>query len=83
MGGGLGSKKFFPHPNELMLWAYPENLVEIGLLVNAVETFCWMAQDSRAQNGMSRNGTEWNTHNNIANLSLGFCLWLWQRFVNI
>ena len=37
--GGLGGKNFFPHPNELLIWAYPENLVKIRLLVQAVETF--------------------------------------------
>ena len=36
-----GGKNFFPHPNELLIWAYPENLVKIGLLVEAVDTFCW------------------------------------------
>ena len=38
--GGWVVKNFFPHPNELLIWAYPENLVEIGLLVGAVDTFC-------------------------------------------
>ena len=37
-GGGLGGKggkvkNFYPHPNELLIGAYPENLVEIGLIV--------------------------------------------------
>ena len=31
--GGVGVKIFFPHPNELLIWAYPENLVKIRLLV--------------------------------------------------
>ena len=38
--GGGGVKNFFPHPNELLIWAYPENLVEIGHLVEAVDEFC-------------------------------------------
>ena len=38
--GGWGVKNFFPHPNELLIWAYPENLVKIGLLVEAVDEFC-------------------------------------------
>ena len=33
----MGVKNFFPHPNELLIWAYPENLVKIGLLVEAVD----------------------------------------------
>ena len=33
--GGWGVKNFFPHPNELLIWAYPENLVEIELVVEA------------------------------------------------
>ena len=36
-------KNFFPHPNELFIWAYPENLVKIGLLVEAVDEFCGRA----------------------------------------
>ena len=44
MKGGLGIKKFCPHPNELFIWAYAENLVEIGLLVEAVDTFCGTAR---------------------------------------
>ena len=43
--GGWGVKNFFPHPNELLIWAYPENLVKIGLLVEAVETFPGTARD--------------------------------------
>ena len=33
-------KNFFPHLNELLIWAYPENLVKIGLLVEDVDEFC-------------------------------------------
>ena len=33
-GGGV--KNFFPYPNELLIWAYPENLVEIRLMVKEV-----------------------------------------------
>ena len=28
--GGWGVKNFFPNLNELLIWAYPENLVGIG-----------------------------------------------------
>ena len=30
-----GVENFFPHPNELLNWHYPENLVKIGLIVEA------------------------------------------------
>ena len=43
--GGGGVKNFCPHPNELLIWAYTENLVEIGLLVEAVDTFCGTGRD--------------------------------------
>ena len=36
---GWGGDYFFPHPNELFIWAYPENLVKFGLLVEAVGNF--------------------------------------------
>ena len=29
----MGVKNFFPHPNALLIWAYPKNLVKKGLLV--------------------------------------------------
>jgi hypothetical protein len=32
--GGGGVKNFFPHPIELFIWAYPENLVKFRLMVN-------------------------------------------------
>ena len=35
----MGGKKFLPHPNELLIWAYSENLVKIAQLVEVVETF--------------------------------------------
>ena len=35
-----GAKNLFIHPNELFIRAYPENLVKIELLVEAVDTFC-------------------------------------------
>ena len=47
----MGGKFFLLNPNELFIWAYPENLVEIGLLVEAVDTFC----------GTGRDGTAWET----------------------
>ena len=31
--GGCGVNNFFPHPTELLIWAYPVNLVKIGLMV--------------------------------------------------
>ena len=37
--GGGGRVKFFPHLNKLMIWVYPENLVKIGLMVEAVDEF--------------------------------------------
>ena len=45
--GGGGVKNFCPHPNELLIWAYTENLVEIGLLVEAVDTFCSTGDGAR------------------------------------
>ena len=39
--GGCGVKNFFIHPYELLILAYSENLVKIGLLVEAVKTFSW------------------------------------------
>ena len=36
-GEGSGIKYFLPHPNELLIWAYPQNLVEIRLMVEAVD----------------------------------------------
>ena len=50
--GGLGVKNFFPHPNELLIWAYPENLVEIGLVVEAVDELCGRGGDGTAGDGM-------------------------------
>ena len=47
--GGGGVKNFFSHPNELLIWAYPENLVKIGLLVEAPDEFC--------RTGRGRDGT--------------------------
>ena len=43
----LGIKNFFPHPNELLIWTYPENLVKIGLMVEAVDEFCSRAREGR------------------------------------
>ena len=36
----------------LLFWAYPKNLVKIGLLVEAVDTFCGMEQGQ----GQGRDG---------------------------
>ena len=33
--GGWGVKNFLPHPNELLIWAYPENLFKFRLMVNS------------------------------------------------
>ena len=49
LGAGGGGKNFFTHHNELLIWAYPENLVKIGLLVEAVDTFCGTARDGTAR----------------------------------
>ena len=49
--GGWGVKNFFPHPNYLLIWAYPENLVKIGLLVEAVDEFCGRAGHGRGGHG--------------------------------
>ena len=35
-GERTGATNFFPHPNELLIWAYPENLAKIGLVVQNV-----------------------------------------------
>ena len=43
-------KNFFPHPNELLIWAYPENLVKIGLMVEAMDTLCGMGGEGKGQN---------------------------------
>ena len=48
MGGGV----FFPHPNELLIWAYPENLVKIGLMVEAMDTFCGTGGHGRARDAI-------------------------------
>ena len=50
--GGWGVKNFFLHPNELLIWAYTENLVEIGLVVEAVDELC-----GRAGHGTGGDGT--------------------------
>ena len=34
--GGCWVKNFFPHLKVLLIWAYPENLVKIGLMVEAL-----------------------------------------------
>ena len=47
--GGVQGKKFFPHLNELLVWIYPENLVEIRLMVEAVDEFCGTAQEGREE----------------------------------
>ena len=49
--GEWGIKHFFLHLNKLLIWAYPENLVEIGLMVEAVDEFCGRARDGRGGHG--------------------------------
>ena len=48
---GWVSKNPFPHPNESLIWAYPENLVKIGLLVEAVDEFCGTGGYGTARDG--------------------------------
>ena len=48
-------KNFFPHPNELLIWAYPENLVKIGLAGEAPDELCGRAGDGRGGDGRGRN----------------------------
>ena len=63
----MGDKNFFPHPNDLLIWAYPENLFKIGLQVKALDTCCATGWD----------GTGTGRHcNYIDNLSLSFGFWL-------
>ena len=45
--GELGVKNFFPHPNQLLIWAYLENLVKIRLLVEALDEFRGKAWQGR------------------------------------
>ena len=47
-------KNFFPHPNQLSIWAYPENLVKIRLLVQALDEFCGTAGEGRGRDGTGR-----------------------------
>ena len=61
-----------PHPNELLILAYPENLVKIGLLVEAVDTFCGTGTGT-ARDG---HGTHCDYIDNLS-LSFGFGPGLW------
>ena len=45
---GWRIKNFFPHPNELLICAYPKNLVKIKLIVEAMDTFCGSGQQGTA-----------------------------------
>ena len=47
-------KKFFLHPNELLIWAYTENLVEIGLVVEAVDELCGRGGQGTGRDGRGR-----------------------------
>ena len=62
-------KNFFINPNEYLIWAYPENLVEIRLLVEAVDELCGTGRQGRAGQGTGRDS--------IDNLSLGLWLLAW------
>ena len=54
--GGWRVKNFFPHPNELLIWVYPENLVEIGLLVEAPDEFCGTGREGTGREGTGGHG---------------------------
>ena len=43
--------------NELLIWAYPENLVEIGHLVEAVDELCGTGGQGTARDGRAGHGT--------------------------
>ena len=64
---GREVKNFFPHPNELFIWAYPENLIKIGLMVEAMDTLC----------GTGGHGTGRDRRDSIDNLSPGLWLLAW------
>ena len=71
---GQRIKNFFPYPNELLICAYPKNLVKMGLIVEAVYTFCssgyflqqWTTGDGRGWQDIGRDS--------IDNLSPSFWL---------
>ena len=77
--GGCGAKNFLPHPSELSIWAFPENLVKIGLLVEAVGNFL--------RNGMGRHGAgrHGDTSDYIDNLrpSLWLLAWLGSALAEV
>ena len=73
----MGVKNFFPHPNELLIWAYPENLVEIGLLVEALDEFC-----RRAGDGMGGHGTGGDSIDNLSP-SLWLLAWLGSALAEV
>ena len=52
--GGWGVKNFFPHPNQLLIWAYTENLVKIGLVVEAPDEFCGTGREGTGGHGTER-----------------------------
>ena len=45
----ISADSFTPHPNELSIWAYPENLVKIGLMVEAMDTLCGTGGDGEGR----------------------------------
>ena len=73
-GRGWGVKNVFPHPNESLIWADPDNLVEIRLMVEVLD-------ELGRQEGKEGQGRGCN---NINKLSPSFWLLarLWLRFVN-
>ena len=54
--GRVGGKNFFSHPNDLLIWAYPENLVKIGLLSVALDEFCGTAGQGTGRESIGRSG---------------------------
>ena len=73
----MGVKNFFPHPNELLIWAYPENLVKIGLLVEAVDEFC-----GTGRHGTGRHGTGRDSIDNLSP-SLWLLTWLGSALAEV
>ena len=67
----MDDKKFFLHPNELLICAYSKNLVKMGLIVEAMDTFCGSGQQGTADDRRGRQGMG---RDSIDNLSPSFWL---------
>jgi hypothetical protein len=67
---GQRIKNFFPYPNELLICAYPKNLVKMGLIVEAMDTFCGSGQQGTADDRRGRQGMG---RDSIDNLSPSLC----------